>query len=819
MPRPAKRGFCKSLIYEGMLALSNAANAGASQSIAISNTPTSLGVLSLRYNGVPGGITPDSSGVLAIDTTNFNAPVDLGRLGSVYLGSTLGGTNSASLLSAAPDATYRLGGGAGTLVLDAPGAGVLTGACAVVVGKGGPGGNYAGNIVLADANSYGGTTTVNRGSVLTGYAQASGGGSPFGSSSCDVVLNAGTLAFNYNGALTPRDPVSKGMLKYTGSSALLLTAPTPPTNVQMTFSSLVRGDGTNPAVLKIGGTNKLGTNEVVKVTGGVPTAYGIVAPYMVHTVGTGAGDFLTYDDVGFRVATNYTAYTGTGVYAPATNEISNITGFCTVTSGAPYAVRFGDVNITLAINSKLSIGSGGMLWYANGARTLSAGNANSIVDFGSQEGIIHVSGGSSLSINTALAGTKGFTKSGPGGLVVNGIASCTNLTGRLAILEGFMTHSTSGWNFTNRFPGITEVLLDGGSLDCNNQPVTYPAGVPLTIGPNGGTININSSGGSILSLNGTVQGTGLLRVIGPAGTITFSGTNTYSGGTYVQTRIIVAAGSSLGTGPVYINADPTYNNITFNGGSNISATAQLAMAAGSVVYMVDTAVPHWVGSLLGAGNLVLGPSAGSAITTLTVGGDNTSTPFGGVIADRTVTGRGALAKIGSGTLTLAGTNTYTGPTAISNGTLLVNGRLAAASSVNVVAGGALGGAGTVAGVVTNAGALVPGPAGIGSAGTLTTSNLTLLAGSTCRFDLGAPTATNDLVVINGPLTLAGTIAIDRLPGMKVGTYTLMTYTGAKSGSVALQLPTGYSGKVSYDETTTPKQVKLTILSGTLLLFR
>ena len=61
--------------------------------------------------------------------------------------------------------------------------------------------------------------------------------------------------------------------------------------------------------------------------------------------------------------------------------------------------------------------------------------------------------------------------------------------------------------------------------------------------------------------------------------------------------------------------------------------------------------------------------------TLTTGGDNTSTTFGGTIA-----GTGGFVKVGTGTQTLTGANTYTGATEVNLGTLLVNGSLAAESA-------------------------------------------------------------------------------------------------------------------------------------------
>ena len=68
-----------------------------------------------------------------------------------------------------------------------------------------------------------------------------------------------------------------------------------------------------------------------------------------------------------------------------------------------------------------------------------------------------------------------------------------------------------------------------------------------------------------------------------------------------------------------------------------------------------------IGSLAGDGLVFLGPK------TLTIGSNNQSTSFSGVIQDGGInqgTG-GSLAKLGRGTLTLTGANTYTGTTTVS----------------------------------------------------------------------------------------------------------------------------------------------------------
>jgi autotransporter-associated beta strand protein len=86
------------------------------------------------------------------------------------------------------------------------------------------------------------------------------------------------------------------------------------------------------------------------------------------------------------------------------------------------------------------------------------------------------------------------------------------------------------------------------------------------------------------------------------------------------------------------------------------------------------------GSIEGAGNVFLGAK------NLTVGGNNLSTTFSGVIQDGGSFGGtgGSLTKTGAGTLTLSGTNTYTGGTTISAGILqLGNGGASGSITGNV----------------------------------------------------------------------------------------------------------------------------------------
>jgi autotransporter-associated beta strand protein len=121
-----------------------------------------------------------------------------------------------------------------------------------------------------------------------------------------------------------------------------------------------------------------------------------------------------------------------------------------------------------------------------------------------------------------------------------------------------------------------------------------------------------------------------------------------------------------------------------------------------------------IGSIEGEENTLILLGANN----LTVGSNNLSTTFSGVIEDNGFSG--SLTKIGTGTLDLTGANTYTGVTNINGGVLQVDGSISSNTFVNNK--GTLAGGGTVNGNVTNySGNVSPGGA-LGVPGVLTVSN-------------------------------------------------------------------------------------------------
>jgi fibronectin-binding autotransporter adhesin len=274
----------------------------------------------------------------------------------------------------------------------------------------------------------------------------------------------------------------------------------------------------------------------------------------------------------------------------------------------------------------------------------------------------------------------------------------------------------------------------------------------------------------------------------PAGTITFTGTNTFLG------SVTVDAG--------------TLNATTDSAlGSSTAATAGLFMtpSAGTATVNFTSSTPA-IASLSSSGagtsSVVLGGT--TTPTTLTVGGNNASTTFAGVISDKTGTNAaaiGSLTKTGNGTLTLTNGNTYTGATTVNAGTLLVNnttGSGTGSGAVTVNNTGTLGGTGIIiAGannVTVNSGGTITGATN-GSVGTLTLTANTLVIGGTYLNDIDGATA--DRITLSGNLDLSSasdTLNFNQINAPTAPSYTLLSYSGTLSGTFdnVLNLPAGYA---------------------------
>jgi autotransporter-associated beta strand protein len=146
-----------------------------------------------------------------------------------------------------------------------------------------------------------------------------------------------------------------------------------------------------------------------------------------------------------------------------------------------------------------------------------------------------------------------------------------------------------------------------------------------------------------------------------------------------------------------------------------------------------------IGSVEGNGAVFLGAN------NLTVGGNQLSTTFSGVMQDGGQNGGvgGSLTKTGTGTLTLSGTNTYTGGTTVSAGTLGGTGKIAGTVTVGT-------GIGTGAFLSPGVTATVPGTFTI-------KKKLTFKADATYNYGLKTSGAKADKVVAKGVTINSGAL--------------------------------------------------------------
>ena len=168
--------------------------------------------------------------------------------------------------------------------------------------------------------------------------------------------------------------------------------------------------------------------------------------------------------------------------------------------------------------------------------------------------------------------------------------------------------------------------------------------------------------GNGFTVNGQITGPGGLGVAWDGGTLVLSGSNNYQGATTIGT-----------------NANSYYNN------SGANPTLQLgnnnALPGGDLIFGSNAnqntptldmnGFNATVGKLTGGTNAVVDIVSSGGASTLTVGNNNASSTFTGVIQNST--GMLGLSKIGNGTLTLGSANTYGGGTTISGGILNING--------------------------------------------------------------------------------------------------------------------------------------------------
>ena len=292
------------------------------------------------------------------------------------------------------------------------------------------------------------------------------------------------------------------------------------------------------------------------------------------------------------------------------------------------AILAKSIGALLAITGLAPLAPAGQVWDGGGGNGLWSTAANWDADtlpsfatplaFG---GLLQLA-----SVNDATASVAGLT--------FNAGAGAFTLSGNAITLDGGMTNSSANTQ-TVSFTAIT--LGSAQTFNASTADLTVTTGVDL------GANTLTIDGANNTTLNGALIGTGGLTKNG-TGILGLGGLNTYSGATTVNdgtVRSLVAAAFSP------------------NSNFTVTGTGILSLAG------KDSTI-----QALNDGGVTTGRVLNSAATaaTLTLGNNNATGSFGGLIEDSGAGGLG-ITKIGTGKQTFSRNNTYTGDTLLQGGSL------------------------------------------------------------------------------------------------------------------------------------------------------
>ncbi len=633
------------ITYSGPIAISNNSFIGGVQG-SVGTTMTLSGAIT----GPGGFATAGDNGttLIVLGGTNTYSGNTTINSGTVELNNSLAVQNStvsnmvANGLTFGTPTTYTLGGLAGT-------GNIGLGSVALTVGNNNSNTTYSGVLsgtgsltvigtgvlTLSGANTYSGATTISGGTLRLGASNVIPNGAGVGNVTDNGTLDMGGFSTTINGLS------GGGVVDNSGGGAPTLTVGN--NNVSSTFSGVVQNTTGTLGLTKIGtGDLTLGGNN--SFSGVLTVQAGTLTVATVNNAGAAGplGESANAVVLGGASTLGTLEYTG-----------------ASASSTKPFAIGATGDNNTL----------GGVIQVDNSATTLTLSGEVYQVN----QGLLTKTGAGAL----VLAGTQDNV--GLGAIVDSG-------TLVLAKTSGANVHAIGGAGFTlaggvvqlggtggqQIYSNSVDITVNSGTFDFNGTSAMM-GGLTGT----GGTILNNGGGASTITFgfnndsptySGTITdhstGTGTMAVVkAGTGTETLSGNNSYSGGTTIDSGTIQAGSSTaLGSG-----------GLTMNGGT-------LNMNAYSLS----------IGDLSGNSGAI--QDSGYGAVTLTVGSDNTSTTYGGLLLYTYPDYALSLTKVGTGVLTLTGSNTYTGVTTINAGALNIQNANALSpnsSHATVNSGGAL----------------------------------------------------------------------------------------------------------------------------------
>jgi fibronectin-binding autotransporter adhesin len=317
---------------------------------------------------------------------------------------------------------------------------------------------------------------------------------------------------------------------------------------------------------------------------------------------------------------------------------------------------------------------------------------------------INVAFNRAATIDSIIAGSAGLTKSGLGTLVLGGVNS---FTGGVVISAGRVSVDSDS-AFGNAANGLT---FGGAHLEVT-QSFTSARAIALS---SGGGPGIDVASAIALTLSGLISGSQGMAKEG-LGTLVLSNTgNSYQGATAINDGILsIASDAVLGTVP-----GSATTNLTFGGGTlqasaalTINANRSITLGLGggtidtngfSVAFggtisgsnaltkagagtLTLTGTNTYIGTTtISAGTLQIGNGIASGSLTSNIVNNATLTfnRSGALTYGGTISGSGALNKLGTGTLQLTGATIQSGVLTVSGGNLGFSGNALTASQIDL----------------------------------------------------------------------------------------------------------------------------------------
>lgn len=612
------------------------------------------------YNGTVSSLTFGGTGSTSTSTTSVTTGTGTLTLGgNVTYNATnnpAGSTISGNLALGGSTRTFNVG--------DSTTAATDLTVSAAISGSAGITKNGTGTVLLSGLNSYTGATTITAGTLVVGSNSALGTGT--------LTLNGGTLAGDGTA--------------HTFSNALSFSAAsTIAGNSDLTFTGgLTNNAGNATITIATGGTTTFGAvalaNSATNRTLTVSTLGATVINGVISDGSTSKGSNLTKNGISTLTLSGANTYRGTTTISEGTLSAANIvvTGGTSNLGNATSAVVLGGTSTagTLSYTGATATYTRGFTVSAGGGELDVTSNATTLTVSGgiSAGGTFTVGGAGATTISSVISSSGGVVKTGSGTLTVTGNSTYTGTTtissGTLSANKIVVSGGNSSLGNATSAVGLGN-STSTGTLSYTGATATYTRG--FTVSAGGGELDVTSNSTTLTVGTSNITGAGTFT-IGGAGNVTVSSTVAVTGGLAKKGSGTLTLGATNNlTGGTTLSA----GTLTVNSGAALSASSSPLTVSGGTLNFNNTA--QTVSALNGTGGTI---NLGSGHT-LTIS-DSGADSFTG-----TLSGSGALAKSGSGTLTLGASNNYTGGTTLSAGTLAVSANASLGTGTVTFGGGTL----------------------------------------------------------------------------------------------------------------------------------